>query len=221
MEFLPLISRNWKKLDTTQSKRLRLHQKSSLSLSKESASKKQTRFWCDMLEYAIENETIKIICLFNFKAEAHKLVPMGFTTATEFHQKRSEIIQLTTGSKELDRLLGGGIETGSITEIFGEFRTGKSQLCHTLAVTCQVYFYKRSSLVLSNALYFHFSCPLIRTEERASACMLTLKAPSVQSVCWLLPSVMACRAQKCLTMLPTLVLTTQITKHNSWSKLVL
>jgi len=63
---------------------------------------------------------------------------MGFTTATEFHQKRSEIVQLTTGSKELDKLLGGGIETGSITEIFGEFRTGKSQLCHTLAVTCQV-----------------------------------------------------------------------------------
>ena len=72
------------------------------------------------------------------QAEASKLVPMGFTTATEFHQKRSEIIQLTTGSSELDRLLGGGIETGSITEIFGEFRTGKSQLCHTLAVTCQL-----------------------------------------------------------------------------------
>lgn len=71
-------------------------------------------------------------------AEAAKVVPMGFTTATEFHQKRSEIIQLTTGSKELDRLLGGGIETGSITEIFGEFRTGKTQICHTLAVTCQV-----------------------------------------------------------------------------------
>nr|CAH7749033.1 unnamed protein product [Callosobruchus chinensis] len=70
--------------------------------------------------------------------EAGKLVPMGFTTATEFHQKRSEIIQLTTGSKELDKLLGGGIETGSITEIFGEFRTGKTQICHTLAVTCQL-----------------------------------------------------------------------------------
>ncbi|KAL7648465.1 UNVERIFIED_CONTAM: hypothetical protein RMT77_000371 [Armadillidium vulgare] len=70
--------------------------------------------------------------------ETKKLVPMGFTTATEFHQKRSEIIQLTTGSKELDKLLGGGIETGSITEIFGEFRTGKTQLCHTLAVTCQL-----------------------------------------------------------------------------------
>nr|CAG4641003.1 EOG090X0906 [Eulimnadia texana] len=71
-------------------------------------------------------------------AEASKLVPMGFTTATEFHQKRSEIIQITTGSKELDKLLGGGMETGSITEIFGEFRTGKTQLCHTLAVTCQL-----------------------------------------------------------------------------------
>ena len=71
-------------------------------------------------------------------AEAAKLVPMGFTTATEFHVKRSEIIQLTTGSKELDKLLQGGIETGSITEMFGEFRTGKTQLCHTLAVTCQL-----------------------------------------------------------------------------------
>jgi hypothetical protein len=32
----------------------------------------------------------------------------------------------------------GGIETGSLTEIFGEFRTGKTQLCHTLCVTCQL-----------------------------------------------------------------------------------
>lgn len=39
--------------------------------------------------------------------EASKLVPMGFTTATEFHQRRSEIIQITTGSKELDKLLQG------------------------------------------------------------------------------------------------------------------
>ncbi|GMF06125.1 unnamed protein product [[Candida] boidinii] len=66
-------------------------------------------------------------------AEATKYVPMGFTTASEFHTRRSELICITTGSKQLDTLLGGGIETGSITEIFGEFRTGKSQLCHTLA----------------------------------------------------------------------------------------
>jgi len=71
-------------------------------------------------------------------SEAYKLIPMGFTTASEFHVKRSEIIQLTTGSKELDKLLQGGMETGSITEMFGEFRTGKTQLCHQLAVTCQL-----------------------------------------------------------------------------------
>lgn len=71
-------------------------------------------------------------------SEASKIVPLGFTTATEFHQRRSELITLTTGSKQLDTLLGGGIETGAITEVFGEFRTGKSQLCHTLAVTAQL-----------------------------------------------------------------------------------
>ncbi|KAH9486997.1 recombinase rad51 [Psilocybe cubensis] len=71
-------------------------------------------------------------------AEAHKIVPLGFQSATEVHARRSELVHITTGSKQLDALLGGGIETGAITELFGEFRTGKSQLCHTLAVTCQL-----------------------------------------------------------------------------------
>lgn len=70
--------------------------------------------------------------------EASKLVPMGFTTATELHRQRQDIIQITTGSKELDKLLEGGIETGSITEMFGEFRTGKTQLALQLCVTCQL-----------------------------------------------------------------------------------
>jgi DNA repair protein RAD51 len=72
------------------------------------------------------------------QAEAFKLIPMGFTTATELHRQRQDIIQITTGSKELDKLLEGGFETGSITEIFGEFRTGKTQLCHQICVTCQL-----------------------------------------------------------------------------------
>ena len=45
---------------------------------------------------------------------------------------------MTTGSSELDALIGGGIETMSITEIFGELRTGKTQLAHTLCVTAQL-----------------------------------------------------------------------------------
>merc|ERR1711991_931722 len=71
-------------------------------------------------------------------AAAASLVPMGFTTATEYHKQREELVHISTGSTELDKMLAGGIETGSITEIFGEFRTGKTQLCHTLAVTCQL-----------------------------------------------------------------------------------
>jgi len=71
-------------------------------------------------------------------AEAAKLIPMGFTTATELHRQRQDIIQISTGSKELDKLLEGGFETGSITEMFGEFRTGKTQLCHQICVTCQL-----------------------------------------------------------------------------------
>jgi DNA repair protein RAD51 len=48
------------------------------------------------------------------------------------------VIQITTGAEELDKILERGIETGSIIEIYGEFRTGKSQLCHILCVTCQL-----------------------------------------------------------------------------------
>lgn len=70
--------------------------------------------------------------------ESSKLVPMGFTTASEHLTQRADIITLSTGCKDLDTLLNGGIETGSITELYGEFRTGKTQLCHTLAVTCQL-----------------------------------------------------------------------------------
>ncbi|KAL6120921.1 hypothetical protein NUSPORA_02260 [Nucleospora cyclopteri] len=70
--------------------------------------------------------------------EAAKLVPMGFTTATEYHLKRQDVVYISTGSGELDKLLNGGIESGTITEIFGEFRTGKTQICHTAAVTCQL-----------------------------------------------------------------------------------
>ncbi|MEW5300059.1 MAG: hypothetical protein WDW36_003018 [Sanguina aurantia] len=63
---------------------------------------------------------------------------MGFISATAVNEQRGEIIQIATGCKELDTILDGGIETGSITEMYGEFRVGKTQLCHTLCVTCQL-----------------------------------------------------------------------------------
>lgn len=72
------------------------------------------------------------------KEIAKQLVPMEFKTAADALEDRKALVTLTTGSLELDKLLEGGIETGSLTELFGEFRTGKTQLCHTLCVTCQM-----------------------------------------------------------------------------------
>ncbi|MHA1822103.1 MAG: DNA repair and recombination protein RadA [Promethearchaeota archaeon] len=45
---------------------------------------------------------------------------------------------ITTGSKNLDEILGGGISTGRITEVFGAFKSGKTNLAHTLCVTTQL-----------------------------------------------------------------------------------
>ncbi|XP_027359012.1 DNA repair protein RAD51 homolog A-like [Abrus precatorius] len=69
---------------------------------------------------------------------ASKLVPMDFISGSELQAKHNATIQITTGSRELDKILEGGIETGSITELCGEFQSGKTELCHTLCVTCQL-----------------------------------------------------------------------------------
>jgi meiotic recombination protein DMC1 len=62
----------------------------------------------------------------------------GFTTGKEVMGRRLNITKISTGCNAFDELLGGGVESQSITEVFGEFRTGKTQLCHTLAVTAQL-----------------------------------------------------------------------------------
>jgi DNA repair protein RAD51 len=70
---------------------------------------------------------------------AQKLVPeyMQFSTALDLFQQ-DKTYYVTTGSRNLDYLLEGGIESGSITEFFGEFRTGKTQLMLNLCVTAQL-----------------------------------------------------------------------------------
>lgn len=52
--------------------------------------------------------------------------------------KREKILRISTGSENLDKLLLGGVESMAITEVFGEFRTGKTQIAHTLCVTAQL-----------------------------------------------------------------------------------
>jgi DNA repair protein RadA len=60
-----------------------------------------------------------------------------FTTADIELEKRKSLLRCSTGAKALDELLLGGIETQAITEFYGEFGSGKSQICHTLCVTSQ------------------------------------------------------------------------------------
>ncbi|XP_073448025.1 meiotic recombination protein DMC1/LIM15 homolog [Aquarana catesbeiana] len=72
------------------------------------------------------------------KEAANKLIEPGFLTAFDYSLKRKMVFHISTGSQELDKLLGGGIESMAITETFGEFRTGKTQLSHTLCVTAQL-----------------------------------------------------------------------------------
>uniref|UniRef100_A0A0E0F9H0 RecA family profile 1 domain-containing protein n=1 Tax=Oryza meridionalis TaxID=40149 RepID=A0A0E0F9H0_9ORYZ len=65
---------------------------------------------------------------------AEKLLSQGFITGSDLLIKRKSVVRITTGSQALDELLGGGIETLCITEAFGEFRSGKTQLAHTLCL---------------------------------------------------------------------------------------
>jgi DNA repair protein RadA len=62
----------------------------------------------------------------------------GFVTGDVLLERRQEVKKLTTSSKALDDLLGGGVETFCIVEFFGQFGSGKTQIGHQLAVNCQL-----------------------------------------------------------------------------------
>jgi DNA repair protein RadA len=61
----------------------------------------------------------------------------GFESGTAVLERRKHLGRITTNSKALDELLGGGAETQAITEFSGEFGTGKTQLAHQIAVDVQ------------------------------------------------------------------------------------
>jgi len=69
---------------------------------------------------------------------AREALDIGFESATKVLEKRSKTLKIITGSKNLDALLGGGIETGNTFEAHGSFGSGKSQLAHQLAVNAQL-----------------------------------------------------------------------------------
>ncbi len=65
---------------------------------------------------------------------ARSNLKMGFESGEELLKKRQEVLRISTNSKQFDVLLGGGFETGGITECFGEFGSSKTQIAHQLAV---------------------------------------------------------------------------------------
>ncbi|MFB6268778.1 MAG: DNA repair and recombination protein RadA [Halobacterium sp.] len=62
----------------------------------------------------------------------------GFETGATVLERREQIGKLTWNVPDIDEMLGGGVETQSITEVYGEFGAGKSQVTHQLAVTVQL-----------------------------------------------------------------------------------
>ncbi len=80
----------------------------------------------------------------NLVYEAQKLLrekgylEKDLVSANELFARRAKMLRCTTYSANLDDLLAGGIETQSVTEFYGEFGSGKTQICHTLCVSAQL-----------------------------------------------------------------------------------
>jgi DNA repair protein RadA len=95
----------------------------------------------DMLSVAVASPGQLVDSVGVSEAVARKIInaardnmSMGFETGVEVMEKRKNVIKITSGSPNFDTLMGGGFETGAITECFGEFGSGKTQIGHILAV---------------------------------------------------------------------------------------
>ncbi|KKN41106.1 hypothetical protein LCGC14_0726670 [marine sediment metagenome] len=87
----------------------------------------------ELSKIGIGEETAKKII-----TAARKSLEIKFIKGDELVKLRKETTQMTTGCPSLDRLLEGGLDTKSITEFYGEFGSGKSQVCQQLAITVQL-----------------------------------------------------------------------------------
>jgi DNA repair protein RadA len=69
---------------------------------------------------------------------ARSSIGVSFIRADQLLKQRQNVARLTTGSKALDKIVDGGLETQTITEFYGEYGCGKSQVCHQLCVNVQL-----------------------------------------------------------------------------------
>jgi DNA repair protein RadA len=73
-------------------------------------------------------------------ATARASLDMGFESGEDVLKKRGLVNKISTSSENFDTLVGGGFETAALTECYGEFGSGKTQIGHILAVNCQKQF---------------------------------------------------------------------------------
>ena len=69
---------------------------------------------------------------------ARETIQTDFVTAKQLWERRQTLLRLSFGSNNLNKLLGGGLETQAITEFVGEFGAGKSQISMKLSIQAQL-----------------------------------------------------------------------------------
>jgi len=97
---------------------------------------------CQMDDLAITLNASKETAMNFINSAQNVLRKNGFltkewTNGSELLVRRQALERIDTGSKALNYILGGGIETQAVTEFFGEFGTGKTQICHMLCAKVQ------------------------------------------------------------------------------------
>jgi len=85
------------------------------------------------LEIGVTDQTAKKIVEI-----AKQNIHVSLQTASQLSIQRKNLERIKTGCKAIDDFLGGGLETRAITEVYGQYGSGKSQLAHTLAVRVQL-----------------------------------------------------------------------------------
>ncbi len=108
------------------------------------AQKLQEAGFADMMSIAVSSPGELVDAVGVTEAVARKIInaardslDMGFESGDDLLKKRQRVVKISTGSEVFNKLLGGGVETGSIPECFGEFGSGKTQIGHMLAVNIQ------------------------------------------------------------------------------------
>ena len=109
------------------------------------AEKLESSGYTDMLSVAVASPGELVDTAGVSEAVARKMIQaarealdMGFESGEELLKRRAKVVKTTTGSTAFDELLGGGFESGAISEAFGQYGSGKTQIAHILAVRTQL-----------------------------------------------------------------------------------